>query len=74
MPGWFSWLSVRLLISAQVLISGGVFRPCVGLHIHAGHGAYFKKIKLKFFLKIENFCKTPQIKLKDKPQTRRKYS
>jgi len=36
--GWLSWLSIQLLISAQVLISGLVFQPRVGLR--AGHEAY----------------------------------
>lgn len=45
-PEWLSWLSVWLLNSAQVLISGFwsqvcEFEPRIGLYI--GHGAYFKK-------------------------------
>ena len=41
-PGWLSWLSVWLLISAQVLISGLWVQD-----IHAVHGAYLKKQKEK---------------------------
>ena len=35
-PGWLSQLSIQLLISAQVLISGCKFKPHIGFHARSG--------------------------------------
>ena len=35
-PGWLHWLSIHLLISAQVMISGCCDQPCAGLHAQIG--------------------------------------
>jgi len=43
-PGWFSWLSVWLLISAQVLISG----PSVQAPLCAQHWEWSPLKKKKF--------------------------
>ena len=40
-PGWLRWLSIRLLTSPLVLISGHELQPCAELWTR--HGAYLNK-------------------------------
>ena len=35
-PGWCCWLRIKLLVRAQVIISGPEIEPCVGAHTPHG--------------------------------------